>query len=294
MVLDADEPLAAGWYGCLCGAELLDGEVRAADLPHLAGLDQLVERGRPKQDKVGKGALFDLVDGKAGAEHAHADLVARRLLEGRNEAFHDLLDRAAVLVALGKAAEQHLAVSVDDGEQIIEIVRDAARQHSDGLHLLRLTEVLFELLAVCTILRNHQGSLLAGVADVVNQHVHFHGFPAFHQVADVADSRPFGPFSLKGFLDLLPILGGHQIREPQLEKFIAVVPVLLNCGAVDFQELERAGIHHQHRLGAFIEQKLGGSSAFLWLFVLGLLFSSNHFTASTGISSRVPRSRPRA
>jgi len=46
---------------------------------------------------------------------------------------------------------------------------------------------------------------------------------------------------------------GIQIREPQFEKFIAVVPVLLNCRTVDFQELERAGIHHQHWLWAFIE-----------------------------------------
>ena len=41
--------------------------------------------------------------------------------------------------------QQHLGVAADDGEQVVEVVGDAAGEPADGLHLLRLAELLLEL-----------------------------------------------------------------------------------------------------------------------------------------------------
>ena len=57
-----------------------------------------------------------------------------------------------------QAAEEQLAVPPDDGQKVVEVVRDAARQAADGLHLLRLAEQLlaasqrfFRLLALAQV-----------------------------------------------------------------------------------------------------------------------------------------------
>ena len=53
-----------------------------------------------------------------------------------------------VFPSLGIAAHallQQLQIAHDDGEQVVEIVRDAAGELAHGLHLLRLAELLLHL-----------------------------------------------------------------------------------------------------------------------------------------------------
>ena len=57
----------------------------------------------------------------------------------------DLFDVVPHRVALGQAREQHLAVAHDDGQDIVEVVRDTAGQSPHGLHLLRVPQLLFRL-----------------------------------------------------------------------------------------------------------------------------------------------------
>ena len=45
---------------------------------------------------------------------------------------------------VGSASEQELGAAQDDGQQVVEVVGDAARQLADGVHLLRLPELLLE------------------------------------------------------------------------------------------------------------------------------------------------------
>ena len=47
----------------------------------------------------------------------------------------------------GNLTADHVQSPLNDGEKIIEVVRDPSRELADGLHLLRLTERLFRLLA---------------------------------------------------------------------------------------------------------------------------------------------------
>lgn len=57
----------------------------------------------------------------------------------------DVLDRRAPRIVRKGASQQHLAVAVHDREDVVEVVRDATGQPSDGLHLLRVPELRFGL-----------------------------------------------------------------------------------------------------------------------------------------------------
>src|SRR5438309_267538 len=46
------------------------------------------------------------------------------------------------------AREQHTRIRCGDRENVVEIVCDAARQRADGLHLLRLAQLLLEQLSL--------------------------------------------------------------------------------------------------------------------------------------------------
>ena len=60
----------------------------------------------------------------------------------------DLFERGALRLLEVAAGQQHVAVAGDDGQQVIEIVRDAAGEPPDRFHLLRLAELLFEASAL--------------------------------------------------------------------------------------------------------------------------------------------------
>ena len=60
----------------------------------------------------------------------------------------DLLERRPVRMRRRDLAEDDVGVALHDGEQVVEVVRDAAGEPADRLHLLRLQELLLELLAL--------------------------------------------------------------------------------------------------------------------------------------------------
>src|SRR5205085_209362 len=53
-----------------------------------------------------------------------------------------------------------LTVADDGRQQIVKIVRDAAGEPADGLHLLRLHELLFKLFALSNVIRRGEDTLL--------------------------------------------------------------------------------------------------------------------------------------
>jgi len=56
----------------------------------------------------------------------------------------NLFDIVAAVIAGGKIGEQEIGVSADRGEDVVEIVRHAARQPADGFHLLRQNDLFFQ------------------------------------------------------------------------------------------------------------------------------------------------------
>jgi hypothetical protein len=61
-----------------------------------------------------------------------------------------------VSIIRGQALPDHLPVARDDAEQVVEVVGDAARQPSDRLHLLGLTELLLERAQLGHVARDRQ------------------------------------------------------------------------------------------------------------------------------------------
>ena len=55
-------------------------------------------------------------------------------------------------IVVADAARGHVDVAEDDGEHVVEVVRDAARQPADRLHLLRLTQRLLGRFAAADLL----------------------------------------------------------------------------------------------------------------------------------------------
>jgi hypothetical protein len=68
--------------------------------------------------------------------------------------FHDLLDRAVVRVRRGKGIQQDMAITVNDGQQVIKVVRNPAGQHADRFHLGRLPYLFFQLLTFRDVLEH--------------------------------------------------------------------------------------------------------------------------------------------
>ena len=63
------------------------------------------------------------------------------------------------------ATEQDLAIGEDGREQVVEVVRDAARQQADALQLLHLPELLVEALALGEIADDADDALAAAFVD---------------------------------------------------------------------------------------------------------------------------------
>ena len=87
-----------------------------------------------------------------GSEHLLA-AEGQQLAGQRRSAFGgagDFLGRAAQLRLGAQTFQQELRVARNHHQQIVEVMRDAARQTSDGFHLLRLAKLLFEGAALGT------------------------------------------------------------------------------------------------------------------------------------------------
>src|SRR5260370_17212695 len=74
---------------------------------------------------------------------------------------------------------------------------DAAWQATDGLHLLRLAELLFEKMAFADVLGDHQADLLPRVFQLVGCDFDFEDLSVFLSVLPIALITP-GPAPLLG------------------------------------------------------------------------------------------------
>ena len=96
----------------------------------------------------GAGQRFVQIDGpgKHRLPAAEGEQLPREIggaLRGRGDAFDILRGRGRQVLL----PEEQLGVALDDGEDVVEIVRDARGEQADGLHLLRLQHLLFEAAA---------------------------------------------------------------------------------------------------------------------------------------------------
>ena len=111
-----------------------------------------------------------------GLEHLPA-AVGQQLARQRGGALRrlaDFLHVAALAVPRGQLAQEQLRIAQNRRQQIVEVVRDAPRELSHGLHLLGLAELLFEVPLIGDVpLRAphpHQVPVLDEADDVIKEY----------------------------------------------------------------------------------------------------------------------------
>ena len=99
--------------------------------------------------------LRDRLDLRADIEHLRLQRLAageRQQLPGQFgrafDGFGDRVDIAAAPLFRQFAAAQEIGGGADDGQEVVEVVRDAAGELADGFHLLRLAQRFLALAAL--------------------------------------------------------------------------------------------------------------------------------------------------
>ena len=117
---------------------------------HVVADDAVQHRLHPGDDLVQVQHLR--VQHLAPAEGQQLAREARRLARGAG----DLLQLLAAV-----AGEQDLGVAGDHGQEVVEVVRDAAGEPPDRLHLLRVREPALEPLALAHVVRHDEHGVVA-------------------------------------------------------------------------------------------------------------------------------------
>jgi hypothetical protein len=134
-------------------------------------------------------------------------------------------------VVAGQVLQQHVGVAVDDGEQVIEVVGDAAGEPAQALHLLRLADLLAKLLFVAF------GDLASGdVADEDDRavlaidlhgrgrslHLDLAAVQAQHHLLARRRSPAFVIEEADPLLHRVAMIGGDEIKHPPAQHLARV------------------------------------------------------------------------
>jgi hypothetical protein len=94
-----------------------------------------------------------------------------RQLGGALAGSRDLVEEALRLAAGGHVRAQQRAVAVDDGEQVVEVVGDAAGEAAQRLHLLHLLQALLERPPRRLVAHHRLHQLLAAAVEGRHRHL---------------------------------------------------------------------------------------------------------------------------
>src|SRR2546426_1016071 len=96
----------------------------------------------------------------------------------------DFLGILAPRVARRGVVQQQLRRAQDGGEQVVEVVGDAARQLPHGFHLLRLAQLLLELALRAHITGEHESGAAAGELERPGDEIHVESLALLRPVTD--------------------------------------------------------------------------------------------------------------
>src|ERR1019366_1610224 len=128
--------LSSNWFGIGLDQPELRAEV---------GFQQNILVDEPLQHALGAADQGVEIERARAADLAPSE--GEQLLGEGGRAFAgaaDFLNRRSLGIVCRKVVEEHVAVAVDDGQQVVEVVGDAAGEASDGLHFLRLQQLLLQ------------------------------------------------------------------------------------------------------------------------------------------------------
>ena len=106
--------------------------------------------------------------------------------------------------------EQHLAVTADNRQQIVKVMRDAPGQAPDGFHLLRLAKLLLELLAFCDVIDLNKPGVSRPERQGMRRNLHVDECSVFLSVPAVAASWMTDPSLPASSRESLTSSGGRR------------------------------------------------------------------------------------
>jgi len=174
----------------------------------------------------------------------------------------DLIDIGALRRGQRLILEEQVRVAEHHEEQVVEVVRDAARERADRLQLERVTQLLLGLAQrlvgadpLGDIAREHHPRLAAlPLREVERADLHADLGPIFFQVAPA----PRGAREVRvgdGMADEVRILGRPDVEDGHREKLLARVAVVRQRRGVDLDEAQRGPLVDPDRQRRAIEEQ---------------------------------------
>jgi hypothetical protein len=151
-------------------------------------------------------------------------------------------------------APGHVRVPRDHGQEVVEVVRDAAGELADRLHLLGLPQPLLELAPLGDVAQHEQvpaGQELGRRPDLEHQ-----AGTVLLAVPDVLDHPLSDPLGLQEALPIgLGAVGSDEVVQPRAHQLVARAAVERARRIVDEHEAAR-GVEHRDDVHRRVEKRL--------------------------------------
>ena len=117
--------------------------------------------------------------------------------------------------------QRETSVPIDRGQQVVEVVGDAAGKLSNSFHLLRLAQLIFELLSFGDVARYAlDAGCHAVLINILRVDLDGNAASVFSDNFDVISGYPFsGQFAFHHLLDLRQALRRYRVAHFELESF---------------------------------------------------------------------------
>ena len=167
----------------------------------------------------------------------------------------DLSDVPAHLRVGAHLTLEQAAEAEDRGEQVVEVVSDAACQLADGLHLLGLAQLLLEAEPLGDVLGEHEPGAPAFELDPVRENFHVDEGPVLLPVLGVAHRRRATVLSGQRRFESGDLAGRPDVGQGHPQEFLARPPVAGYGRLIDGEEPEGTRVVDEHRLWVRLEQQ---------------------------------------
>src|SRR5215467_2969667 len=123
-------------------------------------------------------------------------------------------------------------------QEVVEIVRHAAREPTDRFHFLRLAKLLLEDVPLADVLRHNQANSLAGILQLMNRGLDFDDLSIFLSMLPMATIEPVAAVLCQVNEHLGPVFFGPKIQNGHSLEFFLRIAVLTDGRFVDFEKTQ--------------------------------------------------------
>jgi hypothetical protein len=157
---------------------------------------------------------------------------------------------------------QQFGVALDDHEEVVEVMGDAAGEAAHRFHFLGLAELFFELMALADILRDDEMDGATVVIELMGDEFGFDGAAILRHVFAEHFVARLGFELAKGFEEMAVLGGVADVSDVHGFEFFTRVAVLVDGGVIDLEESEGFGIKDPGGHGIVSEEQAEHGLAF--------------------------------